>query len=94
MLHDTDMTDLKSKLLCLLPMTLGLYCLIQGALLASSPNPSIVMLAFGLWLWVPGCAYFTWRGRKAFAARTAPVRATVEAAHTVEEDGDLAIAVD
>ena len=88
------MTDLKSKLLCLLPMTLGLYCLIQGALFASSPNPVIMMLAFGMWLWVPGCAYFTWRGLKAITVRTAPVRATVQAAHTDDEDGDLAIALD
>ena len=60
---------MKDKILCVVPAILGFYCVLQGSLLFASDNFLVQCLGVGLFLWVPGCAYYTWRGRKAFSAK-------------------------
>jgi hypothetical protein len=65
------MKTLKTEIEFFLPLVLGLYCLIQGAALAFSANAMIQLMGMGLWLWLPGCTYYSWRGYKALAAANA-----------------------
>jgi hypothetical protein len=66
-------SSLKAKILCLAQAILGAYCLIQGLLLLGSGDPLTQWAGIGLFLWLPGCGYYTWQGRTAYARRaTAP----------------------
>jgi hypothetical protein len=73
-LKGARMTNLKAKIPFLAPMILGSYCMIQGLLLLASSDLLIQALGVGVLLWVPGCAYYTWKGRSVWA-RQAPVAA-------------------
>ncbi len=79
------MTSLKNKILCLTPMVLGLYCLIQGALLVMSENSMVQLVGLSMWLWLPGCAYYGWKGRHAFASQAVAVRVTIEQVESEDE---------
>jgi hypothetical protein len=72
--------SLKTKIIALSPAVLGLYCILQGSLLLGSEEVLIQLLGMGLFLWVPACGYFAWKGRDAWspqvAVRTQPRRST------------------
>jgi len=55
-----------------LPMAFGLYLLLQGGALFFSASPAGPLLGVGLLLWVPACAYFTWRGYRVLTPKAAP----------------------
>jgi hypothetical protein len=56
------MTHKADKHLFFVSLLFGVYAVIQGLALVMSENPLGQMLGMGVWLWVPGCAYYTWRG--------------------------------
>ena len=68
------MTTIKNKLQCLVPLLLGLYSLTQGGVLVMSNDPLTQLLGVGVFLWLPGCMYYTWRGRTALLPRLATAR--------------------
>jgi hypothetical protein len=47
--------------------TFGVYCLVQGLMLLGSDDFLKSALGVGLLLWIPGCGYYAWRCRPAFA---------------------------
>jgi hypothetical protein len=65
------MNSLKAKIISLCPVALGSYCIFQGALLLSSEDVLIQFLGVGLFLWVPACGYFAWKGRGAWSQQVA-----------------------
>jgi hypothetical protein len=88
------MNDWKGRLLFLTPLGFGLFCLIQGAALAQSASPLAQLMGLGLWLWLPACAYYTWKGRGAFvSAATGRAGAGSDGMDSPAEDDDtLAVA--
>ena len=76
------MTNFKNKLICLMPAALGLFCLIQGSALANSANEMAQLVGYGLFLPLPGCAYFFWQGCKALSPRLAVPQPIQERAET------------
>ena len=84
------MREFKDRLRCLAPLVLGIYCLLQGGALAFSPNPVIQLLGLGLWLWLPGCAYYAWRERKALLPRAVVVKPVSSQPEAHEEDWAIA----
>jgi hypothetical protein len=62
-------TSLKAKIVCLVPLMLGVYCLVEGLVLLGSEDPIIPGGGISLLLWLPACGYYAWRGRTAFARR-------------------------
>src|SRR5437660_10944705 len=46
----------------------GFYCLVQGCGLAMSASPVMQLLGLGLWIWLPACAYYTWRAYQALTS--------------------------
>jgi len=58
------MTTLTDKRKGFAAMALGIYVLIQGGALVLNANPMVQLLGVGVLLWLPGCAYYTWRGFK------------------------------
>ena len=78
-----DMNNFRDKFLCVILLVCGLYCLIQGVLLTGSDNPLAMLLGYILWLWVPGCVYFTLKGAKSLKALI-PQAAQSQPRHGVE----------
>jgi hypothetical protein len=68
------MTTLTDKLKGFVPMALGIYILMQGGALVLNSNLLIQLLGVGLLLWLPGCAYYTWRGFKPGTPREVTVQ--------------------
>lgn len=87
------MNDWKGRLLFLTPLGFGLFCLIQGAALAQSTKPLAQLMGLGLWLWLPACAYYTWKGRGAFVTAVTARAAAEPTTHSpAEDDETLAVA--
>jgi len=57
----------QAQILSLVPAVLGLFCAVQGLILVERQDPLMQVLAVALFLWVPACAYFSWKTRKAWA---------------------------
>ena len=74
------MNTLKNKILCLVPPVIGLYCAVQGLLLIDNPDPLVQAFGISLFLWVPGCAYFSWKARTAASRAEARTVARPETA--------------
>lgn len=66
-----------------LPLVFGLYCLVQGCGFAMSANPVIQLAGLGLWIWMPCCAHYAWRGYRALTSPVEP--AAVEEQFQSEE---------
>lgn len=56
-----------------LPLVLGVYFLIQGGALAINAEPLVRLAGLGVLIWVPGCAYYSWRGYAAWRRQRLPV---------------------
>jgi hypothetical protein len=78
---------LKNQIQFFVPLILGLYSLVQGCGLAMSANPLIQLLGLGLWLWLPGCAYYTWRGYQALTSAVTEEPPVVEEQFESEQEG-------
>lgn len=85
------MNKLKHYLEFALPLTLGLYCLIQGTALSTSADLMVRLVGFCLMFWVPGFSYYTWRGAKAWLRR-GQAFAGPEAHEQVQEPVDSRVA--
>jgi hypothetical protein len=69
-------TKLKHHFEFALPLVLGLFLLIQGVALATNADPLVRLVGFCLLLWVPGCAYYTWRGRTVWVQKALTIERT------------------
>jgi hypothetical protein len=76
--EEKPMTTFKTALQFILPIVLGVYCLAQGVALVMNEDQTIQLLGGCVLLWLPGCAYYAWRGCKALLSWTAAVPATPE----------------
>jgi hypothetical protein len=77
----------QARILGLVPAVLGLYCAVQGLVLLDSQEPLIQALGVALFLWVPGCAYFSWKARKALL-QAEPAKVASTAKNSVPALGD------
>ena len=67
------MIRVKKSCAFLVPLVLGLYCLIQGTVLALKNDLLLQPVGICVLLWVPGCVYYTWRGYNALFRRALKV---------------------
>ena len=72
------MTAFKNALQSIAPLILGAYFLAQGGALLMNANPIAQLAGVGVLAWVPGCAYYAWRGRKALLRAIPTVQAMPE----------------
>lgn len=86
------MTKLKHHFEFALPLVLGLFFLTQGIALATNADPLVRLVGFCLLLWVPGCAFYTWRGRSVWLPKTVVTIEPAEAPERGQEQADTKVA--
>lgn len=80
------MNTLKHHFEFALPLVLGLFFLIQGLALAANADPLVRLVGFCLLLWVPGCSYYTWRGRNVWLRPSLTIEPTEAQEHEQEQE--------
>jgi hypothetical protein len=73
------MITFKKNCAFLVPFVLGLYCLIQGTVLTVKTDLLLQLVGICVLSWVPGFAYYAWRGYNALVRRSDESRSRVRA---------------
>ena len=61
---NTRLSSFKDGLRVLTPLLIGSYCLLHGLWLVQADEMAANLCGLALWMWVPSCIHFAWRGVK------------------------------